>query len=71
MRKVLSGRLYYGWVVVGVVFLALLVSARVRAAPAVLISPLEDELGWGRRPYPSPSLSACSSTASPVRWPGG
>ena len=46
MRKSLSGRLYYGWVVV--VFLALLVSAGVRAAPAVLINPLEDELGWGR-----------------------
>ena len=48
MRKALSGRLYYGWVVVGVVFLALLVSAGVRAAPAVLINPLEDELDWGR-----------------------
>lgn len=48
MRKALSGRLYYGWVVVGGVFLALLVSAGVRAAPAVLINPLEDELGWGR-----------------------
>ena len=48
MQKALSGRLYYGWVVVGVVFLALLISAGVRAAPAVLINPLEDELGWGR-----------------------
>ncbi len=48
MQKALNGRLYYGWVVVGVVFLALLVSAGVRAAPAVLINPLEDELGWGR-----------------------
>ena len=48
MRKALSGRLYYGWVVVGVIFLALLVSAGVRAAPAVLINPLDDELGWGR-----------------------
>lgn len=48
MFKALSGRFYYGWVVVGVVFLALLVSAGVRAAPAVLINPLEEELGWGR-----------------------
>ncbi len=48
MQKALGGRLYYGWVVVGVVFLALLVSAGVRAAPAVLINPLETELGWGR-----------------------
>src|SRR3712207_31607 len=41
-------RLYYGWVVVWVVFAALLVSAGVRAAPTVLINPLESELGWGR-----------------------
>lgn len=32
----------------GVVFVALLVSAGVRAAPTVLINPLESELGWGR-----------------------
>ena len=41
-------KLYYGWVVVWVVFAALLVSAGVRAAPTVLINPLESELGWGR-----------------------
>jgi sugar phosphate permease len=35
-------------VVVWVVFVALLVSAGVRAAPTVLINPLESELGWGR-----------------------
>ena len=46
--KALGVRLYYGWVVVAVVFLALLVSAGVRAAPAVLINPLETELGWSR-----------------------
>ncbi len=48
MVKALGSRLYYGWVVVAVVFLALLVSAGVRAAPAVLINPLETELGWSR-----------------------
>ena len=48
MQRGLSNRLYYGWVVVTVVFLALLVSAGVRAAPAVLINPLETEFGWGR-----------------------
>src|SRR5918994_5493751 len=48
LKRVLRERLYYGWVVVAVVFLALLVSAGVRAAPTVLISPLETELGWGR-----------------------
>ncbi len=41
-------KLYYGWVVVWVVFAALLISAGVRAAPTVLINPLESELGWGR-----------------------
>lgn len=41
-------RVYYGWVVVWVVFAALLVSAGVRAAPTVLINPLETELGWSR-----------------------
>src|ERR687898_767130 len=41
-------KLYYGWVVVWVVFAALLVSAGVRAAPTVLINPLESEFGWGR-----------------------
>jgi sugar phosphate permease len=48
LQKALSGRFYYGWVVVGVVFVALLTSAGVRAAPTVLINPLETELGWSR-----------------------
>ena len=48
MRKTIGGRFYYGWVVVAVVFFALLVSAGVRAAPTVLINPMETELGWGR-----------------------
>ena len=48
LQKAIGGRFYYGWVVVAVVFLALLVSAGVRAAPAVLINPLEGELGWSR-----------------------
>ena len=48
MHKALGGRFYYGWAVVAVVFFALLVSAGVRAAPTVLIIPLETELGWGR-----------------------
>ncbi len=43
-----GGGPYYGWVVVGVVFAALLVSAGVRAAPTVLVHPLEMELGWSR-----------------------
>ena len=48
MRQALARRVFYGWVVVAVVFVALLVAAGVRAAPTVLINPLEDELGWTR-----------------------
>ena len=48
MARLFGGRLYYGWIVVGVTFAALLVSAGVRSAPSVLIHPLETELGWQR-----------------------
>src|SRR6201997_1689707 len=41
-------RLHYGWVVVAVTFTVLLVSAGMRAAPGVLIVPLEDEFHWSR-----------------------
>jgi sugar phosphate permease len=37
---------YYGWVVVAVTFLVLLVGAGIRATPGVLIVPLENEFGW-------------------------
>jgi MFS family permease len=42
------GGLFYGWVVVGVTVLTLLVSAGIRAAPGVLIVPLGADTGWGR-----------------------
>ncbi|MEK7215292.1 MAG: MFS transporter [Chloroflexota bacterium] len=42
------GRIYYGWVVVAVSFLAIVVSAGIRAAPQALIHPLEQEFGWDR-----------------------
>jgi sugar phosphate permease len=48
LQGLMDRKIYYGWVVVWVVFAALLVSAGVRAAPTVLINPLESELGWGR-----------------------
>ncbi|MEA2662366.1 MAG: hypothetical protein QOH08_1938 [Chloroflexota bacterium] len=41
-------RFHYAWVVVAVTFLALLVTSSVRAAPGVLITPLEREYGWDR-----------------------
>ena len=43
-----SGRPHYAWIVVGITFLILLVSAGVRAVPAVLMLPLEQEFGWLR-----------------------
>jgi sugar phosphate permease len=48
----ISGRLarhvYYGWVVVGVTAMTVLVAAGVRATPSVLIHPLEQEFDWAR-----------------------
>lgn len=44
----LGKRIYYGWVVVGITALTLLISSGVRGAPAVLINPLEDDFGWSR-----------------------
>src|SRR5262245_28385157 len=38
----------YAFVVVGVIFFALLVGAGLRAAPGVLLQPLEREFGWTR-----------------------
>ena len=40
--------IHYAWVVMGITFLILLVSAGVRAVPAVLMLPLESEFGWLR-----------------------
>jgi MFS family permease len=40
-------RLHYAWVVVAVTVLTLLTAAGVRAAPGVLIKPLEADFGWG------------------------
>jgi len=38
--------IHYGWVVVGVTFLTMLVTAGAMGAPGVLIVPLEREFGW-------------------------
>jgi MFS family permease len=43
-----SAPLHYAWVVVSITFVILLVSAGVRAVPAVLMLPLEQEFGWLR-----------------------
>jgi MFS family permease len=42
------GGLFYGWVVVAVTFLVLLVAAGVRGAPGIIMIPLEGEFGWDR-----------------------
>jgi len=39
---------HYGWIIVGVTFVTVLAAAGVRAAPAVLIRPLERDFGWTR-----------------------
>ncbi|HUK39947.1 MAG TPA: MFS transporter [Candidatus Acidoferrales bacterium] len=44
----MSDPLYYGWIVVALSFLANLTVAGIRAAPSVLIHPLEAEFGWSR-----------------------
>jgi sugar phosphate permease len=41
-------KLHYGWIIVVVTFVALLVSSGVRTAPSVVIKPLEAEFGWSR-----------------------
>ena len=41
-------RLHYAWVVTSVTFFALLAASAVRAAPGVILVPLEIEFGWDR-----------------------
>ena len=48
MQRSLTGRIYYGWIVVGVTALTLITSAGERSVPGVLIHPLEEEFGWSR-----------------------
>src|ERR1700754_3710000 len=41
-------RLHYAWVIAGVTFIVLIVTAGIRATPGVLMVPLEAEFGWSR-----------------------
>ncbi|WP_409345411.1 MFS transporter [Paenibacillus sp. MBLB4367] len=43
-----ASKVYYGWIVVSIVFLILLVSAAISSIPSVLMLPLEKEFGWDR-----------------------
>jgi cyanate permease len=40
--------IHYGWIMVGVTLACVVTASGVRAAPGVLIHPLEDEFGWSR-----------------------
>ena len=46
LAKACSGRVHYAWVTLGVVFLAMLAGVGVRAAPGVMILPLQQAFGW-------------------------
>lgn len=45
-RTDVRSTVHYGWVVMAITFLVLLVGAGVRATPGILIVPLEREFGW-------------------------
>jgi sugar phosphate permease len=46
--RISAGRVHYAWIIVAVTFVVALVTAGVRAAPGVLIVPLEEEFHWSR-----------------------
>lgn len=48
LRPPILQKLHYAWVVAGITFITLIVTAAVRATPSILIVPLEQEFGWSR-----------------------
>ena len=46
LAKLCSGRVHYAWVTLGVVFFSMLAGVGVRAAPGVMIVPLQRAFGW-------------------------
>jgi MFS family permease len=46
--SVKTSGIYYGWVVVLITFITLLVSAGIRSMPSILMLPFEHEFGWSR-----------------------
>src|ERR1700732_755212 len=44
--KLFAGRMHYGWVVLAVMFSASMAGVGVRAAPGVMIVPLQHAFGW-------------------------
>lgn len=43
-----SSKVYYGWVIILITFVTLLVSAGIRSMPSIFILPFEKEFGWNR-----------------------
>ncbi|CAM3412462.1 MFS transporter [Paenibacillus lupini] len=43
-----KSKFYYGWIVVLLTFVTLLVSAGIRSMPSVLMIPFQEEFGWSR-----------------------
>ncbi|MFB9159393.1 MFS transporter [Chromobacterium violaceum] len=48
LRDWTGGRFHYAWIAVAVTFLVMLTTAAIRAAPSVMMVPLEREFGWSR-----------------------
>ena len=46
LARICSGKVHYAWVVLVVVFVAMLAGVGVRAAPGVMIVPLQHAFGW-------------------------
>jgi len=46
IARLLAGRVHYAWVIVAVMFVVIVASVGVRAAPSVLIVPLQRDFGW-------------------------
>jgi MFS family permease len=46
--NVTTSGIYYGWVVVFLTFITLLISAGIRSMPSILMLPFEHEFGWSR-----------------------
>lgn len=44
--KLCSGRVHYAWIVLGIAFITTLAAVGVRAAPGVMIPPLQRSFGW-------------------------
>ncbi|HEX2943804.1 MAG TPA: MFS transporter [Rhodopila sp.] len=46
LARLLANRVHYAWIVVAIMFVVILASVGVRAAPGVLIVPLQQAFGW-------------------------